>query len=161
MIIFGIRMKGKDDIVPKEVFEWLKEKNEKYPNIDFMINFSLPTKEEQLAGREHILKYSRFFLKEAPYYRITTVIFPYITESWNVKIIGLENEKGEILNPDSIEYNNGESLSRKLSWEIAGAPDPDLLEFISGHVFGVPRKENESVLEKPIEMISLKPDYRW
>jgi hypothetical protein len=164
MIIFGLGMQGKKDAVPKEVFEWLKKQNEKYPNVQFEINLSVPsTEEQQTEFKKMASQYACVFIKDPQYvHGIRDVLFPYISEAWRVTIIGLENEKGEVLNPGSEEYEKGRALSPELRFEISGMPALESMESYSEYVLGFPRKKDEPVLEKSAEMIPLEPDGgRW
>ena len=160
MITFGLGMQDKDDAIPKEVYEWLKERNEKYPDVQFEIDTD-SVEEEQKKELEEVLKYSRVFMKEASrHWGISRVLFPYKTELWKVKIMGRSDKNGKILNFESEDYENGSQFSQELRSEIAGVPEQGEYEFCLEHGLGVPRKENEPVLDKPTEMIPIKPEGR-
>jgi len=161
MIIYGFTMQGKPEELPKEVAAWLLERNSLYPNIDFTVDCWEPSLAEKAKREEEAKKYSRIFVKaQSMGWGISLVIFPYLSQHWTVKIIGLVNDQGEILDPGSPEYMQGHMLPPKLRFEIAGVPAPKLLEMYD-HKLGLPRKEDEPALETPEMMISFPPGLRW
>lgn len=161
MITYGLRMQERADAIPKDVAEWLKERNALYPNINFHVNCWEPSSSEKTEWEENARKYSRIFVKDGGFgWGISDVFFPYLDQVWAIKIIGLANEKGEILHPENSEYENGVSLPPHLRFEIAGVPPVEMLEKFN-HSLGLPRKENEPVLKEPKEFVLFTPDGRW
>ena len=87
-----------------------------------------------------VKKYSQFFSKNPYGDKIVSVTFPYLLETWYVRIIG-------ILTPEQ----------RK---EIAHLPHPSKLEVLNDQVWGKIRTPSEPVLERAINFVSMVPDER-
>jgi len=161
MIVYGLTMQGKQEAAPEEVATWLLERNSRYPNIDFTVECSELNPSEKTKWRDEAVKYSRIFVKdEFMHWGISEVIFPYLSQIWEVRITGLIDDQGEILNPESPEYMGGHKLPPKLRLEIAGVPEPELVKMYD-HKLGLPRKKHEPVLEEPKVMIPLPHGLRW
>lgn len=162
MIVYDVTIQGRPDGVPKEVAIWLLERNSLYPNIDFIVGCWEPSLSDTIQWEEEARKYSRIFVKDqSMFWGISLVIFPYLSQFWTVRIVGLINEQGEILSPENPAYEEGRQLSMKLRFEIAAVPEPQEVEMYGDHKLGLPRKENEPVLEAPGVMMLLPPDFRW
>jgi len=147
---------------PKEVAEWLVERNSRYPKIDFEINCWEPHPLEKEKLESTARKYSRIYGFNAPLGGVGEVSFPYLSQSWVVRIIGGLDKKGEIADKNDPNYldNFGGPLPVSLRAEIVALLDLSTLEKIEDKAMGVLRKENEPVLNVPDEMVSLPPDFR-
>ncbi len=163
MIIYGLRMQGKSNLVPKEVAEWLVERNSRYPKIDFEINCLEPHPSEKEKLESTARKYSKIYGFNAPLRGVGAVSFPYLSQYWVVRVIGGLDKKGEIADKNDPNYldNFGGPLPVSLRAEIVALPDLSTLEKIEDKAMGVLRKENEPVLKEPKEFIPLIPDGRY
>jgi hypothetical protein len=162
MIIYGLTMQGKNDLVPKEVAKWLVERNSRYHKIDFEVNCWEPYPSEKEKLESTARKYSRIYGFNAPLEGVGTVSFLYLSQSWIVKIIGGLDKKGEIADKNDPNYldNFGGPLPVPLRAEIVALPDLSTLKKIEDKTMGILRKKNEPVLNVPDEMVSLPPDFR-
>lgn len=165
MIIYGISMQDKPHQVPEEVAVWLLEQNVRYPNIDFKIDYS------EFAGAETEevrKKYSRTW-NGAPTglsgHGVGTVGFLYLRETWFIKIIGGLDAEGNIADM-SIARDSDDpkrsiaGLSAELRAEISTMPPLEDLEEISEKLYGLPRKQGESVQERGT-LIEVPADMSW
>lgn len=163
MIVYGLTMQGKLEAVPKEVATWLIERNSRYPNIDFIVDCWDPHPSQKAEFESAALKYSRLYLFNGPLGGVGQVLFPYLSQSWNVKIVGGLDKKGEIADKSGHNYleNFGSPLPVALRAEIVAFPDSSMLEKVSDKVMAVPRKENELALNAPEKLVLLPSDFRW
>ncbi|MFH1559769.1 MAG: hypothetical protein ABIC19_04660 [Patescibacteria group bacterium] len=152
-------MQGKAEEVPKEVATWLLERNSRYPNIDFTVDCWDPHPSQIEEFETTARKYSRLYSLNASLHGVLLVIFPYLRQSWNVKIVGGLDDKENIA--DRAKVENIKPLSVQLRAEIAGLPKLEELEQISDEMIGLARKKGDEPLEKAIEMTPLPSDLRW
>src|SRR6266481_4560242 len=149
MIIYGLRMQGRKEAVPKAVAAWLLDRNFAYPKIDFEVNCreGEPAQQKELEESAH--KYSRvYFMKEA-LSGVSDIIFPYVSQVWSVKIIGGLDKDHNIVDRDSPTYNPNDiikPLTLKMRDEIAGLPDRSTLVTLSEKSMALPRGENDPLL---------------
>ena len=157
MIVYGLTMQDRPQEVPKEVGIWLLERNVRYPNVDFTIEYRepYPSEVEELVSMAR--KYSRIFSYDPPNGGIGMIGFLYLTQRWSVRIIGGLDGEGNIA--DRSKEGSIRAFSKELRAEIAGLPS-DAKRAGEG-VIGIPRQDDDVPLEKPAEMISLPSDLRW
>ncbi len=162
MIIYGLTMQGKPEAVPKEVTTWLLERNSRYPDIDFIIDCWDPHPSQVEEFETAARKYSRLYSFNGPLGGVGQILFPYLSQSWSVKIVGGLDKKGEIADKSDPNYleNFGGPLPVALRADIVALPDFSTLEKVSDKVMAVPRKENEPVLNAPEELVSLPSDFK-
>ena len=173
MIIYGHTMQGKKEEVPDDIAKWLIGRIEKYPNVDFTIDYDEmigldPKQREDLL--EQMKKFSRIFLPEhktAGEKGVQTVVFPYQSEIWRVKITGGLDEHGNIIGRSDPEIN--EKLKRGLTAglrnKIAGLTEEEHVEkiMLDGKE-GPPakvREVDEPLRNRPNELVPFPSDMRW
>lgn len=71
--------------IPKSLFDWLKEAEKNFPEIDFQIYFSSYKSEEEKMS---VIKYERIY-EEITHLR--HVFFPRINGLWDIKLVGDQN----------------------------------------------------------------------
>ncbi|MCU0653038.1 MAG: hypothetical protein MUD10_02155 [Candidatus Pacebacteria bacterium] len=155
-IIFGASMQGRKRAVPKELYLWLSERNQKYSNIRFQIEVFEPINEEEKDVYARQSKYSIIYNRKI--LGVSAVIFPFVGARWIVRIIGGRDGKGNIAEPGKSTSALGIVLRREISGFPAD-PTPDM-EQIDRFVWGVVRKESDKVSQKS-EMVVLAPDGEW
>lgn len=138
MITLGVYLQHTDEI-PKEVAEWLVERNAKYPGVNFIVDrhevreVDRPIEERGMRNvREQYAKWFGPFgtFADAEHFSVLTVGFLYGQETWIVRITGVVNEKGEIKNTQTVEEGEKTTpLPPKLRNEIAGF-DPKANEWL-------------------------------
>lgn len=84
MITFGLNQVINQ--IPKSLFNWLKKRDNNFPEIEFQIYFSAYKSED---GKKAVIKYE-FIYGEMPHLR--HVFFPRPDGIWDVKIIGDQNK---------------------------------------------------------------------
>lgn len=168
MIVYGLTMQGKAEEIPKEVATWVFDRESKYPNIEFVIDYWNPHASQINEFKSMVRKYSRLYSFWSKFVStrvsgVNVVVFPYLSEQWCVKIVGGINQKGEIadLSVDEIRH----SLPAALRAEIAELPIvpelPSEIEKINENLLGFIRGKGNLPLERPSEMIPFSPDWRW
>jgi len=162
MIVYGLTMQEKPEVVPDEVAVWLLERNDRYPNIEFNINCSEPTSPEQVEEYKLGVRYSRLYHMRGPAGHVMSVTFPYANQSWNIRIVGGLTKDGKIANLGKDEDTTG--LTAQLRQEIAGLPDntEKVHRSEDGWVtLGTPVAADEPSRKEPVEFIPLPADGRW
>ena len=144
MISFGLTLQNNNKI-PKEVADWVQSRNQLFPEIDFRIDGPHPVNNQN--EKELIRKYSRFYSMFGGGNGVLNVTFPYLEETWSVRIIGSETDQAGNLTPLSAQKRN----------EIAEF-DIARVEKL-GKIYGLSRQEN-SVKNKPTEYTIIEPDGR-
>ena len=179
MIVYGLTMQGKTEEIPKEVATWLFDRDSRYPNIEFIVDCWDPHSSQVEEFEATARKYSRLYHLKSPFsagniLNVSTVTFPYLKQTWNVRIVGAFNEKENRVatqeeragSEDGSREEYIRSLPLKLRAEIAGlstTPTPSLpaeMERINRETAAVIRHKDETPLEKPTEMIPFSPDWR-
>lgn len=142
MINFGITLQDRPNELPLEVAVWLLERNEKYPDVQFKVDFfdirglpdNYPGKHEALR-----LQFAQLIHMRANNDPLT-VTFMYPGQNWGIRIIG--------------------NLTPEERRKIADMPD-DVMEVHRDErgnpTMGVPFKSNENPPEG-IELVSVEPD---
>ena len=162
MYIFGISMQNREPRVPKEVAEWIKERMEKYPpDVDFELNYAgleAYTPEQRQQYQELVKKYSRFYKMRG--IGVMAVTFPYLNESWSVKIIMGADKEGQFLDPNDSYWGDKYDVKRtdELRREIAGLPAEDQMESVMESNMGEKRREGNPALEMPREYVEFLPE---
>ncbi|MFA5987537.1 MAG: hypothetical protein WC797_02720 [Candidatus Paceibacterota bacterium] len=148
-------MQGKQEKVPKEIGTWLLERNKKYPNIDFTIDHwdSRPFMVEKSIA----LKYSQLFALKAPLKGVLIVTFPYLDQSWSIRIVGGLNSAGDIA--DRSKDKIVKPLTSALRAEISGLPPS--VDVVSENVVGILRDNNINPLKNVEEMVPLPYDLHY
>jgi len=142
MIVYHVTMQGREDAVPKEVAAWLVERNSLYPNIDFSVDCWVPHPAQIEEAAKAARKYERLYHLKSANDGVLTVSFPFLQEWWQIRIIGGLDKDGNILDRSKAGLTSeAEKLNEKL--------------------LVILRKDNNPVLEKPTEMVSIPPDFRW
>lgn len=72
--------------IPKSLFDWIKEKENNFPEIEFQIYFSAYKSDDD---KKAVIKYE-FIYGEMPHLR--HVFFPRPNGIWDIKIIGDQNK---------------------------------------------------------------------
>lgn len=158
MVILGLTMQNRDKTVPQEVAEWLKARREKYPLVEFQVDVM---KTEGMAGyRELSEKYQRFYSMQSsgPVKGCGNVVFPYGRESWHVKIMGLVDEEGKIVDASLAEKGKYRSLPAEFRNAIAGIPLENVSETEGG--IGEVREADNPLRDAPGEMVEIPWDFR-
>lgn len=163
MITYGFTMQGRPDMVPDEVAVWLLERNNRYPNVEFVVDCDEPSA-QQVEEYKKASRYSRLF--SGPVGSVRYVSFPYQNQSWRVKIAGGLTNNGKIA--DLTKLSKEETwdtmmFSKKLRCEIAGLPEnaETIFEGKSGWTKGIPLGDTEPSRTKPLEFIPLSADGRY
>jgi hypothetical protein len=164
MIIFGLSLQHRDPKIPKEVADWLRERAAKYSKeVDFAVNYSgleSHTPEQVEQYRELVKKYSRFFNMRGP--AVMSVTFPYLNESWNVKIIFGADKDGNVIpqgDPNMMEKWDHKKTN-ELRNEIAGLPSEDQIEKVQNENLGEKRREGEPAIDVPREYVEFQPEFK-
>jgi hypothetical protein len=164
MITFGLRMQDRfDKKIPKEVYDWVLKRNKNYPNINFTINPQVTPEEghDYEQYKKIITEYSLLYTLNNNFH-VSDVCFPYLKESWFIKIIGIFDKDGNILDPNDPDYTDkADRPLGRLRNTIAGTENRKDIERIpieEAKLVGRQRMANEPILEKPTEMIELKPN---
>lgn len=156
MVIYGLTMQDKPHLVPKEVAEWLFDRVARYPNIEFKIDMWEPhiQSEAERAEYEHqVRSYVRYCVLDNKNRGVSSVLFPYLSQGWQVRIIGGTDKDGNI-----IDHRAGLDtlpLRPKLRAEIAGVDDATNLVESDGFI-GVPRR-GEDMPDSP-EFVAFEAD---
>ena len=125
MISLGTSLQHTEEI-PVEVAEWLRERNEKYPGVNFKVDKwevrDVDAEQEAKGMRAIREKYAKSYsFKMGGTFFVN---FLYGQESWMVHIIGAVNDAGEIRNtftiPEGEEGRAFHPLPPQLRNEIAG-----------------------------------------
>ncbi len=162
MFIYGLSMQGLEPKIPKEVADWIKERMVKYPlEVDFELNHSsidTYTPENREQYQNLVRQYERFYNLRGP--GVMAVTFPYLNESWYVKIMVGVDKEGKILDPNDPNYMEKYDGKRtnELRNEIAGLPSEDKIEKLQEGTVGEKRKEGDAALELPREYEEFFPD---
>lgn len=124
--------------VPKEVAEWLLERNAKYPDVTFLVDrfATHPTKRAEYDPL--VQKYKRSYAHLGTKRGASEVSFLYLAERWSVRIIG--------------------SLEPEVRDAIVAHPDIASLDEHSPGIFLERRDEMDEATEYPKEMVTLEPD---
>jgi hypothetical protein len=142
MINFGITLQDRPNELPLEVALWLLERNEKYPDVQFKVDFfdiggmpdGYPEKHEALR-----LQFSQLIHMRANNDPLT-VVFMYPGQNWSMRIIG--------------------NLTPEERREIAQIPE-DVVEIPRDEpgnpTMGVPFRSDERPVED-IEFVPVEPD---
>lgn len=164
MIQFGTTLQDKGDTLPKEIAEWLYERNIAFPNVDFEVN-CYETRQED---RALIDKYSRSFAsKNIEKLGIEQVAFLYGKESWNIRIKGLTDKTGRILTvaeADALDPFSLLPIPAEIRNAIVGLGTfSGLVEQKDGDwtIYLLPRKEGELVSECADDYIKIQPGSRY
>lgn len=138
MITLGAWIQHTEEI-PKEVAEWLAERNAKYPGINFIVDRDevreVDQPREERGMRNVRERYAKCFAPfeqsaDAEHFSVLNVGFLYGQETWFIKITSVVNEKGEIKNTQTVEEGERvEPFSPQLRNEIAGF-DPKANEWL-------------------------------
>jgi hypothetical protein len=173
MIIYGTSMQDRNEEIPKDVAEWLINKIEKYPNVDFMINH------DEMIGLDNALRgqlaelmkgFSRIFIPERKTHGkngVRTVVFPYTNEIWRITITGGLDADGNIIGRSDPEISAKikRNLPPELRNEIAGLDEIHTIDEIQldgrGALFAKAREEGEPLMNKPEELIPFPYDIKW
>jgi hypothetical protein len=164
MIIYGTTMQGKYDAVPKEVAEWVQDRNARYPKIDFKIEYEEPRAEQMAEYGSIAKKYMRYYGFGKGLFGVTDVFFPYLTQYWIIRIIGGVDKDGNIIDRDSPAFDNtalqplGPGLRAEIAGIASGSGLLDTLVAIGESAMGLPR--NGEALADPLELVPLTPDFR-
>jgi hypothetical protein len=161
MYIFGLTMQDREPKIPKEVADWIKERMAKYPpEVDFQVDYSsienFPP-EQREPYEALVKKYSRSYNMRGN--GVMAVTFPYLNESWYVKIMCGADKEGNILNPNDPLWNEKYDAQRtnELRNEIAGLPSEDRIEKVQEANLGEKRREDNPALNLPKEYEEFKP----
>ncbi len=137
MIVFGPFHQNVDGRVPREVAEWLTDRNTRYPETTFQLNRRETPDAERAEMDPIVQKYSRSFINgNMP--GVSLVVFYYYAEVWTIRIIGYLDEK---------QRN-----------EIAQLPDPSELERGNAKTLLQKRRSDQPALERPTDLLTLRPD---
>ncbi len=156
MITIGLSMKGKLNFIPKEVKEWLIEHNNKYPEINFEINYQEPLRREEEIYEKYAEKCSLIFYFHGISGGVKHILFPYIKEKWFIRIKGEIDETGKLTNSEQPDYDEHftNTLPAAIRNRIAGMPEESRLKVLSYGIKGIRRSENDPALDYPKEMVS-------
>ena len=157
MIIYGLTMQGKSEEVPQEVATWVLTREMLYPNINFIIDCQEPHRFQVEQFAFMAKKYARFFWKSRPEGGTEVVIFSYVRESWQIRIVGGLDQDENIA--DLSKEKNIRPLPRDLRNKIAGLPLDTVR--VNEKEEGVLREKNDIPLERPLEMVPLLPEGRY
>jgi hypothetical protein len=165
MIIWGLSVQNKEPKIPKEVADWLKPRNAQYADIKFEISHGevtgpQPQIEAYLKQAE---QYQKFYQMKGPGGGVLSVSFPYKKEGWAVKIMGLLDKDGNIVNTltDETEGKDLKPLPPEMRNAIAGLPkEKDKIAELEQGGFAEVREANNPLKEKPEEMVEIEPDFR-
>lgn len=134
--------------VPKELFDWVREREQLYPLIRFVIDrLPVATQQDQALAQT----YRRVFIKSAPDDSVSVVLFPYLEEQWGVRIVGGVNADGQMI--DLQEQADIQPLPAALRAQIAGLTDE--AQEIDEKRIGFPRASGEGVQARPEEMVTI------
>ncbi len=114
-------------LMPKEVQEWVNERNALYPKIVFKVSVRAPHKTLEAVFVEQAQTYKKMYAFQKSYPAVTTVMFPYPHEQWSIRIVGGLDANQEItddFSPEILQF----PLPVKLRGEIANIPPFQELE---------------------------------
>ena len=120
MIVYGLRMQGKPEAVPKEVAVWLLERNSHYPNIDFTVDVWEPHQSQADEAAATARLYSRLYQLKSPLDGVLIVSFLYLKEYWQIKLVGGLDDERNIA--DRSKAEDIKPLPARIRNEIAGLP---------------------------------------
>jgi hypothetical protein len=165
MIIYGTTMQGKDDVVSKEVAAWLRDRNARYPKIDFKIDYWERPAEQMTEYGKIAKKFVRVYgFGKQPFFGVLEVRFFYLTQFWTVRIIGGVDKDGNIIDKDDPDTGTTEvkPLGPTLRAEIAGIANGSeffhTLVKVGSNALGLPR--NGEALADPSEFVPVVADFR-
>ncbi len=138
MIVFGALLEGAARQVPKEVAEWVLERNQKYPNVTFLVERFLTHPTEQVKHEPLMRMYRRSYVGLGTKIGVSQVLFFYLTEQWGVRMIG--------------------SLEPEIRDAIVDHSDVTLLDEYSPGIFLERRGGMDEATDCPVEMVGLDPD---
>lgn len=113
--------------MPREVQNWVNERNALYPKIVFKVSVRAPHRTLTATFAEQAQIYKKMYAFDKSYPSVRSVIFPYPHEEWSVRIVGGLNANNEItddFSPESLQF----PLPAKLRGEIANIPPLQELE---------------------------------
>ncbi len=131
-------MKERPNSIPKEIKEWIVERNNKWTDIIFEINWQEPYRREKEDYKRFAEKCSLIFYFHFRSGGVKYVSFPYIKERWFVRIKG--------------KYS-ANKFSAALKNRAANMPEESSLKILADGIKGIRRNENNPVLYSPKEMV--------
>ncbi len=135
MISFGITMQDAPNELPAEVAIWLLERAERYPDVEFKVDYwDIPDEEVDFNNKLR-LRFSRL-IELRGWGAPLTVRFVYPKQSWFVRIIG--------------------DLTPMKRTEIAEMPPEGEYEVLSPKLVGIPFKSGE-VPSDEVEFVPVEP----
>jgi hypothetical protein len=154
MITYGISLQDRAHAVPEEVAVWLLERNALYPAIEFKIE------RFDSESQEYARRYSRIYAVKPS--GIDQVTFPYLAETWVVRIIGASDGNGNIVDLDTwVKGQPRDALGKELRAEISGVPLAEELEGIGDSAYGLPRGSDAPVEDRPSNLVKVSADIFW
>ncbi len=160
MIILGLTLQNKEKKVPKELADWLEGRREKYTLVEFQIE-----RDEditvQKAYRTLAEKYQKLYYisNSGPVIGCSNVVFPYGKESWYIRIMGLVNSQGEMVDV-SLAVKGDRALPPEIRNAIADIPtDKDKISEEEGFI-GEKRGLSNPLKEVPEEMVEIKHEFQ-
>ena len=129
-----LSMRGRLNFIPKEVKEWLVERDNKWSDINFEINWQEPYQREKEDYERFAKECSLIFYFHLRAGGVKYVSFPYIEERWFIRI-------------------KGNALSAFSKNKIANMPEESSLKVLADGIKGIRRSKDNPALCSPKEMV--------